>query len=453
MENPYTEASLARYIVKKTRKDLGLNQKDLEDLSLSASTISNIERGEVDPRDETFAYLLKKLNLDQAKLDSLIQQEQYAMEELRFYFDCIETMLDNQNFGSTEGKLEILNKLEAVKLEDFHTSAPWLSYLKGRYYYKSNDFKKARFHFEQAIQLCRIHKLEPENNIISLCYNQLSSCSHYQNDFLSALAHVKNGLEAFDDTKKRPEVRYLLLSNKILYLMKSSQSDLALQLLSEIWESLSEIENIPVRLNFYKYRSTLLREQEEFNKAIQICEEGIELARKTKMQDDGYLDLLNILGSIYLKQRLFNKALSRFQMALEIDRNLEYPRRHIDIHSYLAVLFLAQQDWKQAYAHIQEAIQISRKLPDIFRLSKALIIQGNCLSHQGHYADAVPFFQEAIKLTGKHGFKHRQHSALLKLTNCFDMMKSNDEFITCMKEMYILQKELHFKSEDDLYEL
>ncbi|SDY38574.1 helix-turn-helix transcriptional regulator [Thermoactinomyces sp. DSM 45892] len=453
MENtPYAEANLARYVVKKARKDLGLNQKDLEDVNLSASTISNIERGEVDPRDDTFAYLLKKLKLDRMKLGSLIRQEQHAMEELRFYFDCIETMLDIQSFGPTEGKLEILNKLEAVKLEDFHAFAPWLSYLKGRYYYKNKEFKKARSHFEQAIQLCRIHKLEPEDNIISLCYNQLSNCSYHQNDFLSALAHVKNGLEAIDITKKRPDVLHFLLSNKILYLMNSSQSDLALRYLNELWKSLPEIESISTRLNLYKYRSTLLREREEFDAAIQMCREGMELARRNQIQHS-HLDLLNILGSIYMKQSLFDKALLRFQMVLEIDRNLEYQRRHIDTHSYLAVLFLSQRDWERAHTHIQEAIQISRKVPVVFRLSKALIIQGNCLSHQKKYADAIPFFRESVELTEKHGFKHRQYSALLKLAHCFDMMKSNNEFINCIQDIYTLQKELNVKSEDDLYEL
>ncbi|MDQ0417811.1 tetratricopeptide (TPR) repeat protein [Croceifilum oryzae] len=452
MENPYVEASIARYIVKKVRKDLGLNQKDLEDVNLSASTISNIERGEVDPRDETFAYLLKKLNLDQTNLNTLIHQEQHAMEELRFHLDCLETMTSNLDFGVADGGTEILNKIEAIKLEDFHVYAPWLPYLKGRCFYKSKEFKKARSYFEQAIQLCRIHKLDPDNNIISLCYNQLSSCSYHQSDLPGALAYVKKGMDTYDHTKKRPEALDFLLSNRILYLMKSAQSDLALQYLNEIWASLPEIESISTRLSMYQHRSVLLREREEFNTAIQLCEEGLVLARRNQIQWS-HVELLNILGSIYLKLRLFDKALLRFQIVLETDHKLDYPRKHIDTHSYLAILFLAQRDWERANTHIQKALQISRSLPDIFRLSKALIIQGNCFTHQMNYADAVPFFQEAVELTAKHGFRHRQFSALWKMANCFEKMKSNNEFIACIKEIYTLQKELNFKTEDDLYEL
>lgn len=437
--------SLVRFIIKKVRKSKGLRQKDIEDFNLSSATISNIERGEVDPRDDTFTYLLKKLGLNGKILDELIQEEKEDMENLQFCLDGIETMLDNEKVDFAK------NKLDKIDLYEFHPLAPYLNYLKGRYFYKNNDWKKASKCFEHAVNLCKQHKIEPQDNIISICYNQLSNCSFHQHNLDQALTYVKNGLDAYDDTKQRKDILHLLLSNKVLYLMKSSQSDYASQVLNELWESISEVESVSLLLNLYNYHSTLLREREAFDEAIRICNEGIQIAKKNRIQNR-QLDLLNVLGSIYLKQKMFSKALQCFQMVLDIDKDADYPRIYIDAHTYLGILYLAQRDWTSAYSHLQQSIDIGRNVFDVFRLTKALIVQGNCFFYQQKYAEAVLYYQEAVDLTGEHGFKHRQYTALLKLANCFDMLNEKDHFVASIKQIYEIQKELNIKSEDELYE-
>ncbi|MBA4496326.1 helix-turn-helix domain-containing protein [Paenactinomyces guangxiensis] len=132
MENHLYDG-LIRYIIKKTRLDKGLQQRDLADLHISDGTISNVERGKVVVRDDTFNYLLNKLGLDGGKLNELVKKEKEFIEHLKFRLDCIESMLNN-------GYLELANEeLKLIHLDEFHPLAPFLMYLKGRYIYKKKE--------------------------------------------------------------------------------------------------------------------------------------------------------------------------------------------------------------------------------------------------------------------------------------------------------------------------
>lgn len=126
----------------------------------------------------------------------------------------------------------------------------------------------------------------------------------------------------------------------------------------------------------------------------------------------------------------------------------------MDTFTYLGILYSSQQDWIQADENLGEAIKIGRKVRDVFRLAKALIVQGNCYLNQGQYEAAIPYYQEAVQLAGDHQYRHRQMRALWKLSQCYDKMGRQEEFIHCMKELYLLQHELNYKDkEDDFYEV
>ncbi|MBA4496327.1 tetratricopeptide repeat protein [Paenactinomyces guangxiensis] len=259
-------------------------------------------------------------------------------------------------------------------------------------------------------------------------------------------------MQNYNESKERKEIKYFLLDNKILYLIKSSQLDHASQVLNELWPSIPQINSIRVVLNLYKYRSILLRERGQFEEAIAICKEGIEIARRNWLKIQ-HLDLLNVSGSVYLKDKKLDMALPRFEMVLKLDQDFNYPRRHLDAHTYLGILYTTQESWEKADDHLKKAIAIGRKTSDVFRLAKALIVHGNYLCQQYKHDEAAPYYQEAADLSEKHGFKQRQFSALLKLSTCFAKMKYNEELYKCNERIVSLIEELKILNEDDFYEV
>ncbi len=433
---------MVRYVLRKVRAEQGLRLKDLEDYQISSASISNLERGEVKTRDGTFEYLLKKLGLNQKKLRELVENEKEEIEELQFTLECVESLLEQ---GINEPAIK---QLEQIQLEDFHPLISYFCYLEGYYNRRLKNWPQARKSFQKGIRLCSQHNLKPQDNILAACYNQLSICSYNQHNFSQAIAFADQGLKVFDDTLKREDIQYSLQSNKILYLIKSSQMNYAAQTLDKLWNSIDKIKRKVVVITLHKFQSIILRSWGMYPKATMICEEGIRFASINGFQDQ-QLDILNILGSILLEQNELHKAKKRFQMVLLMDQKLDFPFVHIDAHTYLAILHSKQKDWQTAESHATSAIEMSRKITNDFRLAKASIVKGDILCKQMKWEQAIPFYQETIKITTKHGFINRKYTALSRLSRCFDVLNNHVELITCMKQMLEIQNDLKITSEED----
>jgi tetratricopeptide (TPR) repeat protein len=440
------DQDLIRYVIKRERKKKKLVLEDLKDKNISTATISYIEKGEK-VSEEKFNYLLSKLGLDQSKLKKYVAEEEENIQELKFQLEFIEAMLDNGDIDA------VMNQLDKIRVEDFHPLAPNTYFLKGRCYYTEKEWKKAEQNFSHAIHICHQHFLNPKDNIIALCYKQLSSCSYNQNDLEKALYYLDQGLEEFSENKGKSDVKYTLLSNKIYYLLLSSQTEQAKQLLNEVWPLIQQIELTRVVLDLYKLRSILLRKSKLYLEAIECCKEGIRKGRRSLFASRTY-DLILVLGSIYLQQKDFNKANQYFHMVINLDKRFKFPRRHLDAHTYLGVQHSSQHQWGLASDHLDKAIKIGREINDVYRLARALIIRGICELKQENFQDAVPYFLESINLTKESLYKHRQVKALFFLAECYDKMNLTEEFFKSTQQLFYLLKELKVEGDDDdLYEV
>ncbi|PRZ16321.1 MULTISPECIES: tetratricopeptide repeat protein [Laceyella] len=435
---------LVRYVVKKMRKAHGLRQEDIA--GISTATVSNIENGKIPVTDDTFIHFLKQINLYPVeKLHQEVKKEREKMEDLNLTLKSIEAIMEK---GNEEIAME---QLKNIEIENFHPLALSIRYLEGRYYRLKDDLKKANDIFINVIRLAEKNNIDPPTNVLAYCYKELGNNSFLKNDLTNALHYVNKGLEVFDENKGRKEVKQRLQSNKIQYLLKMGQSDHAAQILNDLWQHLSEIENIRVVLNIYRFRAAILRGRGDYEEAIKVCQEGIEIAVRNDIKNR-HLDLLNILGTVYLKQNRYEKARKCFQIVLWMDAGSNYPRRNIDSLSNLGTLFIQLADWKQADVHLDEAIRMGREVGDSYRLAKALIVRGNYFFYQGQYNKAVPFYEEAAELLRTHGFKQRLSTALLMLSHCFDKMDKNDDLVRCYKELLKIQGDIDLQSEEELYD-
>ncbi len=278
-----------------------------------------------------------------------------------------------------------------------------------------------------------------------------------QHDLGQAIQYVNQGLEEYEPTKEKKGIKYRLLGNKTLYLLRSSKSDQASRLLDKVWPEVEKLDHSYdgfSLLNLYKFRSMILRDHEMYEESLHCCDKGMKIARNHRSSIRiHYLDFILISGSIYLLQKDFAKAYDRFQLALNSDSDFKSPRRHLDAHTYFGILFNYKKDWTRATYHLEKAIKIGREKSDEFRLAKALIVRGNIYYFQNQFSEAIPYYQEATNLSEKHGYKQRQHTALLKLTDCFDNLNEKEKMRDCLEKAYRLQKNLKIKSEAEVYEL
>jgi tetratricopeptide (TPR) repeat protein len=447
------ERDSIRYVLRRRRiKELNKSMGDLEDHLISKGSISNIEKAKGNISPKTIEIYLDKLGLSE---DEVINVAEAVEEEINEYYEQLEAIEHIIDRGFPKTAKEQLSKFQ---LDDYHPLTPFIFYLHGRIHYEERDYKRAENKFLYAIDLSvKKYKLNPKDNIVAACYKELASCSYNQNDLNQAIKYVNLGLSKYDESKERKGIKYQLLGNKTMYLVKASQYDQVSRLLDKVWPEVEKLDNNyddTSMLNLYKFRSIILRDQNLIEDALQCCNKGMRIARNRSNTRIGrYLDFLIISGSIYLKQKEFSKAFERFQLTLNSDIDFRSPRRHVETHTYLGVLFNSKKDWVQAAYHLEEAIRIERNNPDPFRLAKALIVRGNVHYLQNQFSEALSYYQEASRIAQKYGYKQRQYTALLKSADCFDNLDEKEKLRDCLEDMYRIQRELNIKSEAEIYEV
>jgi tetratricopeptide (TPR) repeat protein len=438
---------VVRYVMRKVRKERGYRQEDIADATMSYGTISNIERGVGNVDVKTVTKYLTKLGLNEATLKNLVKKELERMEELSFQLQLIEAMLDNNKLVEHAEQL-----LKSIAIERYHPLAPFYTYLEGRCFHAKKAYTKAEKYYKLAIRLNNQYKLCSRDNIVSICYNELSICHYVQNNMSKALHYVEKGLDAYSERNGGRDVKHPMLCNKALYLLNMTRFEAAKQIVDELWAKRFHIRSsLYTLLNIYKYRAILLRRMEKYSEAIEICKEGINIGICNKIQNR-YLDIMNILGSVYLLQKQCDKAENCFQMVLNYDYERNHPRSHIDALIYLSIIYSHEKNWPKAEQHIDRALQIARRATQN-QLSKALIVAGNIYAAQHKFAEAIPCYQEAEQAALQANLPKRQYTTLLQMAKCFDSMKAETEWKVTIKKLLNLQQKLNLQSEEEIYEV
>ncbi len=448
MKSTYLEehADLISYLIRKERSLRSLRLEDLADKTVSLSTISNIENQTASVKETKVMHVLEKLGITKEELPNQIAAETKEINKYQNSLKLIEAMLNGQSLE------EAKKKIDQLTLAEFHPLHPLVLYFEAYYYYYKREYKIAEETLHKAMSICKQYHSNPKPDFYPLCFSLLSSCSYYRNDIAKALTQVKQGLKLLDDSLQHAHVKNLLIGNQIIYLEKQGENTRALQQVQHIWNSIQNIESFSVKLNLYKSRANLLLKENQFNEAIHFAQEGFEIAQSNPKNRFTF-DFLMILGLIHLKQKDYETANEYFHTVICLDKNMEFPRRHVDVYTNLAILHNSQQNWALADGYVEKAITLGRDTKDMYRLSRALIVRGKFYQLQNQVEEAIPFFDEAFSLARTNCFKHRQFKALFHLLECHDILKNDEVFIRLNKELFHLQREMDWKGDDDIYEI
>lgn len=438
------ESFVLRYVIRKTRKELGLRQEDVADKTMSYGTISNIERGTIKVDNALVERYLKKLGLTKLRLKHLIKLEEEKIEILNYKLEAVESLLNNKRYKEAE------TLLKKVKMERFHPLAPYHAYLEGRICHGKGDYSRAEKHYKLAIRLHRQYNLPARGNIVATCFNELGICNYVQYQLDKAMHYTEKGLQAYNENEDGNDVYYPLKSNKVLYLLTLRQFDAAKQVLNELWESISQINNTHVVLNLYRYHALILQKIKRYDEAVNICKEGIKLARRNRVTRR-YLDLLNVLGSVYLLQKQYEKAILQFETVLMHDDSKTFAKCQIDALSRSATLYSELEEHEKAEEFINTALNLSREVSQKNRLPKVLYVAGCIFFNQGKYKNAILHLKESVELAEITQDKETQSKSLLLLSKIFDNMGLESDWIKTVRELHNLQ--YSFNREDWFYEV
>ncbi|PTM56834.1 tetratricopeptide repeat protein [Desmospora activa] len=403
-------------IIRKVRKQRGFRLEDLADDNISVATISNIERNVPHVSTDKVLYLLEKLNLSLDSLPRFMLEKKGELKALNFKLLGAESLFSN---GKWEKALDILDSFE---LDDSHSLAAKVYYLKGKCFIKADKWKKAERNLFKAIQLAS--QQEDRDNIEAASFNELAIICYFHNDLDKAIQFVTSGLDAFETNGKQGSLFWLLNMNKALFFERLGKLSDSMNIVLEVWESLETIDESDTVLIFYWLRTELLRRMGELKGSEKYALAGIDIARRNS-DFNQLFELWVVLGCTYVDQEKYEDAEFSFEQALTLDG----PKEHklITAYAWLGKLYVLQKKWDQALPALENALSLGKKHNDISRYGQALQYMGDYFREKGEPDKAIVYYQESLELAQNHNMKKKEYIALFRLAQCWEGV-SKEEF-------------------------
>lgn len=422
-------------VIRKVRKDRGLRLEDLADDNISPATISNIERGMPHVSKDKAYYLLKKLEIEAEQLPDLLMDEQEQLKELSAQLRMAQSRLE---FGKVDEALHLANRLE---LEDRHPSSAEIQYIRGCCYSKRGNLKRAERTFQKGLHLAQY--ASQESNIEARCHLQLGLCASERNDLKHALRHIENGIRSYSAVVPQQPVWYQLHCKRAVYLKRLGRFTESMQVVREHWDSLADVDEIPIILTFYWLRSELSRRLKLWDESLHFAYEGEAIARRNHNHTSMFT-FWTVIGSVYMDRQEWDKAEESFKTALLYEQQpfpAEDEPSYANTYALFSLLLMQQDKTEEAYDAIEKAIQYGENAGDTLHLIHAWMIQGYFYQSHHQLEQAILSYRQAQSLSQKYGFKQQTYRALNLLAQCWES-RDETEFQNCMRELYRIQKEI-----------
>jgi tetratricopeptide (TPR) repeat protein len=422
----FVDLNLVGEAIRNYRKKKRLRLEDLADEHISVSTISNIERGFAHVKQEKVNYLLQKLGINVSDLTTLEQNLQRKDEYISLQLTGLESWI------VCDEESKALTELNNIKLTDHHPLASRVMFLKGKCHCRLNEWKKAIHAFYEAIRLSRLQM--EASPLEAACYDELSRTAYYQNDLKQSLAYVEKGLHLIQENS---DVKFSLIRNKALYLLKQSKEAEALKLIKDNWKHLSSLTQIDLILGFYQIRVKLLIVTGLWEEAHAYAEEGIDLAKHNN-QYHALCVLWGELGKIYTNQHQYDLAEVCFRTSQVFEFHVKDKSALISTYTFYGKLLQEQKEYQLASVLLSKAIQLGSKYNEIEDLVRAYLAMGQVCLVSKDTESAMEYFHKARDMATKHRLPVLAYEAIFQVAKVYQEVDS-DKFIACTVEMYEMQ--------------
>ncbi|SFS65796.1 helix-turn-helix transcriptional regulator [Marininema halotolerans] len=418
--------------IRRVRKSKGLRLEDLADENISPATISNIERGIAHVNLAKIQYLLEKLDVNMEEIPDILSEQEEESNEIKFNLLTTDVLIDLGN------PKDAMTRLDNMKLEDNHPCAAYVQHLKGKAFLSMKKWNRAERCYGLAISLS--HQNQNKDNLEATSYLDLSLCFYQQNEIEKALDFVESGLDAFIDGNGRGSIKYTLIRNKVVYLIRLGRNMEALRAIQDIWEEMDKIEDVETVLAFYVARADLLRKTGMIDEAIQYAVKGLELA-KTNKDFQNIFHILIVLGRLYTAKGKWQQAENCFNTGLTSQHLLTSETYLTDAYAGYGILLSHQNRKDEAKKMFEKAIINAEKHDNAPKLTYALRVMGDFWKSSGTKLEAIPYYERALEVAQKFHYKQAEYKLYYRLSQCYQD-SDQKEFEKCLLNMYKTQKAL-----------
>jgi tetratricopeptide (TPR) repeat protein len=391
-------------LVRRIRKQKGLNLLDLADEKLSKSTLSRLENKQPIEEDK-MKLVLNKLKIKDEEIPGLVAEMRKDEAISRYMFRSIESQIRHEVLSFSEFN----EKLALVLLPGV------ASYLKGKRYFLKGNYQKSIKHYESTINSSE-DDCCPLSNVKASSLLDLSVIAYKDNNYRQALEYLGQGIEIFNDQGSKQNVRYSLYYNKALILEQLGlieEADIAIE---PAWRDLVIIQDVMTKIKVYQLKSSIMRHYKKYEDAYAILDEAFEIANMNDLADGSYYVLVD-LGKITFELNRFDYSERCLKAALLLGPKL-LKAKATEAHIVLSRTYLAQNQIQKAKEQINKAIKLAKKPKDANKLIQAKILLGSIFEKESNKYDACNTYKKALKLAEDYNFDQYKPDLYNRLFDC-----------------------------------
>jgi tetratricopeptide (TPR) repeat protein len=225
---------------------------------------------------------------------------------------------------------------------------------------------------------------------------------------------------------------------------KQERIDLLHRLLMEAKPSGADPEsnkNDVRQINILNDLGIAYRSLSQFNRAIELFQQALEISRKTADRNAEAASLCN-LGNIYYSLSHYQQAILYYQQSLDIFK--EIGNRSFEINSLngLGLSSYSLGQYQQAIQFHQQSLEITRQIANRNGEANSLCNLGNVYDSLGQYQQTIQFQQQSLEIYREIGDRNGEANSLCILGLAYDSLGQYQQAIQFQQQSLVIYREI-----------
>ena len=263
-----------------------------------------------------------------------------------------------------------------------------------------NDYKKANTYFQEAIKLSTDLK---DDNLLAYCYLRMKGLNRAQGNMKAADEYITKALGLYKKIKQAKDIAYTLaeIGNDASYV--SGDNVKAIQYLDLAQVIADTLADLSLKAYLIGLRGNIASEIGDFQKAINLCQESLDLYNKTD-NEWGLAGVYIDIGNVYKQLSEYDQSLHFQQQSDSLYRKMNSEYNRLAPLANIGAVYTAQGDYKKGLEYYEKSLAIMTKAGD-FNENVGIIQAsiGESYYYLNDYAQSEKWMKESLTTFNKVG--------------------------------------------------
>ncbi len=223
-----------------------------------------------------------------------------------------------------------------------------------------SDYKKANTYFQEAIKLSIELK---DDNLLAYSYLRMKGLNRAQGNMKAADEYINKSLTLYKKIKQAKDIAYTLaeIGNDAAYVYGDNKK--AIQYFDQAQVISDTLTDLSLKAYLIGLRGNIASEAGDFQKALSLCQESLDLYNKTD-NEWGLAGVYIDIGNVYKQLSEYDQSLHYQQKSDSLYRKVNSEYNRLAPLANIGAVYTAQGDYKKGLEYYEKSLAIMTKAGD-----------------------------------------------------------------------------------------